>query len=80
MNDIVERLRVKTLPQIGGYNGDYTDEDYVLEVFAEAADEIERLQEALAKIASQSPSTPSKMLIEYAREVFSKSIMRVIND
>lgn len=80
MSDLVERLRVKALPQIGGYNGDYTDEEYVLETFAEAADEIERLREALAKIASQSPSTPSKMLIEYASAVFSQSVVWMNNE
>lgn len=42
--------------------------------------EIERLREALAKIASQPPSTPSKMLIEYASAVFSQSIVWMNND
>lgn len=49
--DIVERLRAKTLPQIGGYNGEYTDEDYVFETFVEAADEIERLRKKCDKQA-----------------------------
>ena len=67
MTDIVERLRTESSIQLA-FGQD-------LGVLLDAALEIERLREALAKIASQSPSTPSKMLIEYAREVFSKSVI-----
>lgn len=51
MFGLIERLRAKTLPQISGYTGDYTDDDYVLETFAEAADEIERIRKTLDLIA-----------------------------
>lgn len=47
MNDIVERLRDK-VPMIWGDEGFMiTDDDTVLATFKEAADEIERLREAL---------------------------------
>lgn len=71
MGDILERLRIV-------FDGDNVVAKNI--ALRQAHDEIERLRDALTKIASQSPSTPSKMLIEYAREVFSKSIMRVNNE
>ena len=46
----------------------------------EAFVEIERLREALTKIASQSTSTPSKMLIDYARAVIAQSHASAIGD
>ena len=46
----------------------------------EAANEIERLRETLTKIASQSTSTPSKMIIEYARAAIVQSHMMSNND
>ncbi len=49
-DDLKRRLRAKTLPQISGYNGDYVNEDYVLETFSEAANRIEELEAELAEL------------------------------
>lgn len=46
----------------------------------DARAEIERLREVVTKIASQSTSTPSKMIIEYARAAIVQSHMRSNND
>ena len=72
MSDIVEKLRTESSVQLA-FGQD-------LSILLDAALEIERLREALAKIASQSPSTPSKMLIEYASAAFSQSVMRINNE
>lgn len=49
-DDLLMRLRAKQLPQISGYNGDYVNEDYVLETFSDAADRIEKLEAELAAL------------------------------
>lgn len=52
MTDIVERLRDK-VPMIWGDEGFMiTDDDTVLATFKEAADEIEKLRDALQEIAN----------------------------
>lgn len=44
MNDILDDLSVKTLPEIEGYNGSYVNEDWVLQTFQDAAAEIKYLR------------------------------------
>ena len=46
MEDILKELR-EPLPIVEGYNGEYVDADAVLGIFKDAADEIERLREAI---------------------------------
>ena len=50
MTDILQELR-EPLPKVEGYNGEYVDEDAVLSIFKDAADEIERLRGALERLA-----------------------------
>lgn len=50
--------------------------DWIQNAAVEAAAEIERLREALTKIASESTSTPSKMFIDYARAAITLSHFR----
>lgn len=42
INSVLYKLNSKELPYIQGYNGDYVNEDYVLEVFEEAHEELQR--------------------------------------
>lgn len=52
-DDLKKELQATTLPQIGGYNGDYTDEDYVRDVFRRALARIKALEEALREVVAK---------------------------
>lgn len=45
MTNILDDLSVKTLPVVESNRGEYVDEEWVFETFAEAAAEIKRLRE-----------------------------------
>lgn len=77
MTDIVERLSEMLACDPGCEGRCY---DCPTSVASDAANEIERLREVVTKIASQSTSTPSKMIIEYARAAIVQSHMRSNND
>ena len=69
--DIVERLRE------GVFGGDETKTDVVIHSHMQAgADEIERLREALTKIATSSNQLPGRMFVAFAREVLTQAALK----
>jgi hypothetical protein len=68
MSDIVERLRLFDWSEALGV-GDFS-------VCTEGADEIERLRDALTKIATSSNQLPGRMFVAFAREVLTQAALQ----